>query len=153
VQIGQDRAGFYSYEFLENLAGCNIENADRIVPELQHVEVGDKVTMHPSNQYPYVIAGIESDRALILQIRADTQTGEYFELTDPLPDDYLNQSWVFFLDQLDAGTTRLISRSRNDYAPSRTNKLVFGFFGPVSIVMDRKMVQGIKARVEAAKQR
>ena len=125
VQIGQDRGGFYSYELLENLTGCNIHNSDRIVPEFQHLEVGDKVTMHPKNEYRYVVAGIEPNRALILQIRADTQTGAFFELSDPLPDQYLNQSWVFFLDQLDEGTTRLISRSRNDYTPSRTNKLVF----------------------------
>lgn len=153
LQIGQDRGGFYSYELLENLTGCNIENADRIVPEFQHVEVGDKVTMHPKNPYPYVVAGIEPERALILQIRVDTQTGETFELSDPLPDDYLNQSWVFFLDPLGEKTTRLISRSRNDIPPSFSNKLVYGIFGTISIVMDRKMLQGIKARAEGNKQK
>jgi hypothetical protein len=43
----------------------------------------------------------------------------------------------------------LISRSRNDIPPTFPNKLVYGFFGPVSMVMDRKMLQGIKARAEA----
>ena len=33
AQIGQDRGGFYSYEWLENLAGCRMRNADRIHPE------------------------------------------------------------------------------------------------------------------------
>jgi hypothetical protein len=150
VQIGQDRAGFYSYELLENLMGCNIHNADRIVPEFQHRELGDQVTMHPKNATPYVVAGIEPKRALILQIRADTQTGQRFELSDPLPDPYLNQSWLFFLDPLDERTTRLISRSRNDFTPSLTNRLVYGFFGVISVIMDIKMLQGIQARAEAA---
>jgi hypothetical protein len=35
VQMGQGKAGFYSYEFLENLVGCDFHNADRIIPEFQ----------------------------------------------------------------------------------------------------------------------
>lgn len=35
VQIGQGRGGFYSYELLENIIGCNIHNMDRIIPEFQ----------------------------------------------------------------------------------------------------------------------
>jgi len=41
AQIGQGRGGLYSYEFLENLVGCNIHNADRIIPELQNLNIGD----------------------------------------------------------------------------------------------------------------
>lgn len=114
VQIGQDRAGFYSYELLQNLVGCNMYNASQIIPEFQQIEVGGKVVMHPTNGSPYVVAAIESYRALILQLRVDTQTGNTFDLTDPLPDEYHNGSWVLFLDEQDEGTTRLISRSRND---------------------------------------
>jgi hypothetical protein len=29
VQLGQGRGGFYSYDLLENLAGCDIHSADR----------------------------------------------------------------------------------------------------------------------------
>src|SRR5512136_466510 len=41
AQMGQGRGGFYSYEFLENLVGCGIHNADRILPEFQNLQVGD----------------------------------------------------------------------------------------------------------------
>ncbi|MGZ3681510.1 MAG: hypothetical protein ACXWQR_24345, partial [Ktedonobacterales bacterium] len=41
AQIGQDRAGFYSYEWLENLAGCRMRNADHIYPEWQHRHIGE----------------------------------------------------------------------------------------------------------------
>ena len=86
---------------------------------------------------------------LVLQIRVGTQTGSTFELTDRMPDKYLNQSWVFFLDELDDGTTRLISRTRNDWTQSLANTLVFGIFGPISLGMDRKMLLGIKQRAES----
>lgn len=150
VQLGQGRGGFYSYELLENLAGCNMHNADQIIPEFQHLRVGDNVLMHPTNGSPYVVAAIETCRALILQLRVDTQTGNAIDLTDPLPDEYHNGSWVFFLDEQDEGTTRLISRSRNAITASFGNKLFYGFLGPVSTIMDRKMLLGIKQRAEAA---
>src|SRR6478736_1605922 len=47
VQLGQGRGGFYSYDFLENLVGCDIHSADRIVPEWQDVVVGDEVRFAP----------------------------------------------------------------------------------------------------------
>jgi hypothetical protein len=48
AQLGQDRGGFYSYEWLENLAGCEMRNADRIHPEWQYREVGETVHLHPA---------------------------------------------------------------------------------------------------------
>ena len=47
AQIGQDRGGFYSYEWLENLAGCRMRNADRIHPQWQRREIGEEVMLHP----------------------------------------------------------------------------------------------------------
>lgn len=50
VQLGQDRGGFYSYDRLENLAGADIHNVDWIVPQMQHLKVGDFVPMAPVGQ-------------------------------------------------------------------------------------------------------
>ena len=47
AQLGQGRGGFYSYDFLENLVGCDIHSADRIVPAWQSIDVGDEVNLHP----------------------------------------------------------------------------------------------------------
>ena len=152
VQMGQGRGGMYSYEWIENLVGSDIHNADRIIPELQHLEVGDGILIHPKISFP--VAVIEPCRALVLHVRADTQTGRTFELTDTMPEKYLNGSWVFFLDELDDGATRLICRSRSDYNPSLVNALVNRVFTePISFVMSRKMLLGIKRRVEAAAER
>ena len=150
VQIGQGRGGFYSYELLENLIGCKMRNVDKIIPELQHLEVGDSILMHPTMGSPYKVVAIETSRALVIQIRVDTKTKNTFELTDKMSEKYQNFSWVFFLDEIAEGTTRLISRSRNDWNKSLGNTLFFGIFGPISMMMDRKMLLGIKQRAEAA---
>ena len=47
AQLGQGRAGFYSYDFLENLAGCDIHSADRIVPGWQEIKIGDEFKLRP----------------------------------------------------------------------------------------------------------
>ena len=47
VQIGQSRAGFYSYRGLENIAGCRIHNTTEIREEFQHLAIGDEVKLHP----------------------------------------------------------------------------------------------------------
>ena len=94
------------------------------------------IGMHPKMGNPYKVNSIEPGLALVLLLREKTQIG----------------SWAFFLEELDANTSRLISRSRNDYSRSLGNTLAFGILGPISIVMDRKMLLGIKKRAEGAKQ-
>ena len=150
VQIGQGRGGFYSYELLENIIGCKIRNAETIVPELQNLKVGDSIPMHPSMGSPYKVATIEPYSALILELRADVQTGETFEPGDKLPEKYQNQSWLFLLEEQDDRTTRLISRSRNDWNESLGNTIFYGIFGPLTLEMDRKMLLGIKKRAEGS---
>ena len=134
VQMGQGRGGFYSYEFLQNLVGCQIHNADRIIPGFQHLEVGDSVRLHPKAP-PLQVAAIEPGRVIVLYAGEYTQNGS---------------TWVFFLDELDEGTTRLIARFRFDCKPSLGNMLGYSFFlEPISCLMQRKMLLGIKQRAEA----
>lgn len=150
VQMGQGRGGFYSYEWLENLIGCNIHNADRIIEEFQHLEVGDEIRHHPKLR-PYVVAAVEPGRALVLNTRADTHAGNNFEITDTLPEKYINIVYVWFLDQCDDGTTRLISRGRYDCRGLR-NTLGFSCFliEPIAFSTSRKILLGIKQRAESA---
>jgi hypothetical protein len=65
AQVGQDRAGFYSYEWLEDLAGCRITNADRVHPEWQKRAVGDGVPLRPSIALP--VSHFEPGHALVLK--------------------------------------------------------------------------------------
>jgi len=134
VQMGQGRGGLYSYERLENLAGCGMENADRILPEHQHVAVGDKVRLSQADSTPYfVVTAIEPGRAIILG-------GD-----DP------PTTWAFVLESIDENSTRLIIRFRQQYEPSLGNVIGWRVFtDPITFVMERKMLQGIKVRVESS---
>ena len=152
IQIGQDRGGFYSYEFLENLIGCKIHNADKIIPEFQHLDIDDDIPMHPKMGFPYKVAAIDTYHTLLLTLRADVESGKSFELVE-LPRKYQNQSWLFSLESPDEHTTRLVSRSRNDWNKSMGNTIFYGIFGPITIEMDRKMLKGIKKRAEAHESR
>jgi hypothetical protein len=64
AQLGQGRGGFYSYDALENLVGCHIHSADRVVPEWQNLKVGDQVNLHPEVRLG--VAVMEPGRALVL---------------------------------------------------------------------------------------
>jgi hypothetical protein len=85
AQLAQDRAGFYSYEWLENLAGCEMKNADRIHPDWQQRELGETVHLHPGGGLKVRVFETERARGL--------------------------EGWgTFFLEPIGAGQTRLIAR-------------------------------------------
>jgi hypothetical protein len=149
AQMGQGRGGFYSYEGLENLAGCDIHNAERIVAELQDFKVGDGIKLHP--QMPAMPAVIvEPNRAIVLH--GDTRIGSVPVPTSSTPGDYFATTWGFYLVPRDDGTTRLITRYRSDYNPKFANAMMYGppLVEPISCVMQRKMLLGIRQRVEIA---
>jgi hypothetical protein len=139
VQIGADRGGLYSYEALENLAGCNIHNVEQIIPDYQYLKAGDEIKLHP--------------KAPGMKV-ADVDVGHYILVhNDSLQDasrSYINMTWLWYLDAIDSTTTRLISRSRNDYSPELGNKLWMGplLIEPISFVMERKMLLSLKERAE-----
>src|SRR5512145_986903 len=68
VQLGGDKGGMYSYEWLEHLAQCKLVNADRIHPEWQNLAVGDLVKMCPGDFGPpaYQVASIDPNRAIVI---------------------------------------------------------------------------------------
>lgn len=140
VQLGQGRGGFYSYQQLENLAGCDIHNADRIIPEHQDLNVGDLVRLGPEGYPVFDVAAIDSEVALILRGDIPNPQGK--------PTTWI---WIFYLDPRDENTTRLILRTRLDYEPNMANAVMWRVFtDPISFNMERKMLQGIKARAEAS---
>lgn len=142
VQIGQDRGGFYSYTWLENLVGARIHNADRILPECQSREVGDTVWMAPRERYGgkgcMRVARLDPGKAMVLVSPDDYETVIKTGVA-PLG------VWSFILDPVDERTTRLIVRSLSGTkeGPGR-----FLIFDPIHFIMERKMMLGIRDRAE-----
>jgi hypothetical protein len=153
AQLGYGRAAMYSYDWLENLIGCQMHSRDEIVPEFQHLTVGDAVRLGPPGYPLYRVEAIEPNHLLQL-MGADPKTGLATEAPDPTQPSYANARWVFILEQQAHKTTRLIVRSRLDYYPNRLNWLIWRVFTePIGFVMERKMLLGIKQRAEAIAQR
>jgi hypothetical protein len=134
VQLGQNRGGFYSYDVLENLVGCRIHSADRIVPAWQDVTVGDPVNLAP--EVALTAAIVDPPRAFVLS--GGVPMGE----TGP-PYDF---SWSFVLVGGDS-TTRLLVRERYGYTRWWTPLLVEPVEA-VSFLMHQRMLRGIRDRAE-----
>jgi hypothetical protein len=151
VQIGQGRGGFYSYEWIENLMGLNIHNADHILPEYQNLKAGDRIKLAP-NGFAIPVAILEPNRALVLH--GDTRQGG--EGAPPMkPGDYFSTVWGWHLFPVNGGAassapaTRIIERWLLDWTPSLQNSLfMHAFLEPGAFIMERKMLLGIKERAE-----
>ena len=69
VQLGQNRGGFYSYDFFENVFRLDIHNADRVHEEWQGLRVGeDFVTLDPDGAMKLTIAVMEPERAFVIPV-------------------------------------------------------------------------------------
>jgi hypothetical protein len=135
AQLGQGRGGFYSYDFLDNLLGCDIHSADRISSEWQSVTVGAEINLHP--EVALTAALVQPGRALVL--RGAVPVGRI-----PAPYDF---TWAFVLREEPGGPTRLLVRERYAYARWWAPLLV----EPVeliSFIMSQRMMRGIKHRAQ-----
>ncbi len=139
VQLGQGRGGFYSYDALENLVGCDIHSADRIVPDWQHLEVGDEVHLHP--EVALSVAMVDPDHALVLR-GAVSATGDQ----QAPPYDF---TWAFVVRPEGVGGTRLLVRERYAYTTPSAAALVEPV-AVVSFVMTQRMLRGLRDRAERA---
>ncbi len=154
VQIGHQRAGWYSYDWLHRLMGVagSVENerrsAERVMPMLQDLQVGDVVEIGPDMGYKVV--ELVPERAMVLHIALEMGTFRVLEPGEETTAETFASSWTWFLEEHGAGTTRLMVRIQVGYSPSLSNALmVHGVMEPGSFVMERKTLLGIKRRAEA----
>ena len=145
AQIGQGRGGLYSYDGLENLAGCKIQSADTILPEHQSPNPGDLIRLGPQGYPCFSITAIENGKALVL-VSADPNTGEPVNDKPKTEKSYSIASWQFVLEPEDTQSTRLLVRQRLAYSPDMA--WVWRLTEPINFVMERKMMLGVKHRVE-----
>jgi len=139
AQVGQGRGGFYSYQRLENLAGCEIENTQRILEEHQDVRVGDKIRLHVDIP-PMTAAIVDKPTTLVVSGDPSADAGAV----------EISSSWAFLLVEQPDGTTRLLSRTRYHHGGGLRAKLMGGPYlvEPISFVMERKMLKVIKGLAE-----
>ncbi len=145
VQLGADRGGFYSYEWLENLFGLQIHNADVIVPAWQERSVGDLVYADAKGSGGWYVLEVLPGEALVMKV-GDVKAGRPVGRDEQLKWEFL---WTFVVRPLPGGRSRLLVRERTAFG-SRLTELAMSPIGLVSFVMTQKMLRGIKARAEAS---
>jgi hypothetical protein len=129
VQLGQGRGGFYSYDWIENLIGLQIHSAERILPEHQRLERGDRIAL-AADGWGLDVERLEPERMLVLR-----------EPTGGL-------TWAFKLDPRNE-RTRLLARNRWTTAGAPLSfRLLKALIDPAAFVMERRMLLGIKQRAE-----
>jgi len=130
LAVGQDRAGFLSNDYLENLTGADIHNADTLRPEWRQRAIGDRVPMgSPGQQAQFGPATLTTIHVLEAeQVIGDTP-GRFV-----------------LLPQSDSSTRLLLRESLDD--PLRAGA-TWVLWDPMHFVMEQRMLQGIKERAEA----
>jgi hypothetical protein len=119
------RGGAYTYDWIENLLGLDMHSADRVLPEYQQPRVGDGFG-YGANKMSFQI--VEPEHVLATQSASG------------------NWVWTFVLEEQNGGT-RLLSRNRFRL-PRLRDRLGMIPMEPGSLVMERKMLLGIKQRAE-----
>ena len=130
LQFGPGRGGAYTYDWIENLLGLDMHSTDRILPEFQHLEVGDAFPL--GTKGPVVrVASIDPERSMVFR----SDDGHWV--------------WSFTLVETD-GRTRLLSRNRiaSPDAGPIGRAVNTAIMEPGSLIMERKMLHGFKERAE-----
>ncbi len=143
AQMGQGRGGLYSYDWLENLVGCQMHSADEIVEEWQDVRVGDDFRLHPD--VALRVGEVDPPRALVVR-GGVTPDGRPTEDVAAAPYDF---TWAFVLTEQGPDRSRLIVRERYQYL-ARWTPLLVETVSVISFVMTQRMLRGIRQRAEAA---
>lgn len=143
VQMGfpSHRAGWYTPHSLDRLTfGIREHSADRIVPELQQLEVGDRVPDSDDWSTFFTVETVEPPRALVLH-----STRHVIK-----PIKTIDFSWAFVIREVSPGRSRLMIRARTSYTPRRAMPFVELVIGPADFVNAGAMLRGIKQRAETA---
>jgi hypothetical protein len=148
VQMGWHRGGWYTARWVDKLLFPNNgPSADRIVPELQHLELGDFVPDGaPETECGFVVDALDVNRSLVLHSNTHLPLS-WRERYDA----QLDWSWAFILQPLDCGhRTRFLFRTRCRLAPWWVRVGYRAAVVPADFVMSRDMLHGVKRRAEGA---
>jgi len=126
AQMGPEpRGGAYTYDWIENLLGLDMHSADRVLPEFQDPQVGDTIRLGANEMR---LARVDPEEVLAWR----SQDG--------------NWVWTFVVTETEAGT-RLLSRNRFRL-PSTAGRVGMLAMEPASLVMERKLLRGVKDRAQ-----
>lgn len=135
VQMGQDRAGFYTHNWVERVLQSGIPDTSVIRPEWQHLEVGDLMRTNRDiggKPMGWPVAAVEPGRSLVVASKS-MPAGTY----------------AFVIDPIDAGSSRLIVRDRAHWKWTEWPFAAL-IYEPLHAYMETGLISGVRRRAEAA---
>ena len=145
VQMGHDRAGWYSWDRLDNFG---VPSADRIHPEWQQISVGDRMVSAPNGRFWFEVAALEPFRFLALRSVFDLH-GRQIPAGGLRPAAYNDSLWCFLLRELPEQRTRLIVGVFGAARPRLLNAMAsFLFWEPAHWIMQKRQFTNIRRRAE-----
>jgi hypothetical protein len=159
VQMGYHRGGWYTNERVDKLIWrVDARNADRILPECQDLAIGDIVPDGPDHAAYFWVRAVETERTIVYSSIRHPYRGHPIDPADhqdllQLENElvaggkYIEFSWTFALQPLGPQATRLLIRTRANYAPTaiRTASIPLGLF---DMYFAHSILKGIKRRAE-----
>jgi hypothetical protein len=146
VQMGWGRAGWYTYRWVDRLLfPANGPSANHILPEHQHLAVGDRVPDGPPEaDCWFTVERLESERLLVLR---STRHLPVSWRRRGLAMDWI---WSWHLSEPTAGSTRLIQRNRMRLDPWWFERAFLATIVPADFIMARSHLQGLQRRARAS---
>lgn len=129
LQMGCQRAGWYSWDRLDN---AGVRSADHLIPELQHLAVGDVLPARPTGAEGFEVRRLVPERALVLGGTSPAWQG----------------TWAFVLEPLGERRTRLVTRYRAAFPPRSKIALLVPVIAQVHAFMEGKQLATIKHHAE-----
>lgn len=134
VQMGQDRAGFYTHNWVERLLRSGIPDVHEIHPEWQHLEPGDLMRTNRDiggKPMGWPVVAVDTGRSIVVRSKS-LPVGTY----------------AFVLQPIDDRSTRFIVRDR---AAWRRREWLFKVlvYEPLHAYMETGLLEGVRRRAEA----
>jgi proline iminopeptidase len=146
VQMGCDRAGWYSWDRLDN---GGVPSAERIHAEWQTLSVGDRLASTPGGRAWFEVAALEPARFLGLRAAIDLVTGRPFDPAGPRPRWYVDSRWGFRLTAWPGNRTRLVVSGYADARPRLLQAVADRlFWEPAHWIMQTRQFANLKRRAE-----
>jgi hypothetical protein len=139
VQMGCRRAGWYSWDRLDD---AGIRSADRIIPELQQIAVGDILPATPRGDGGFAVLRVDPEKALVLGSPSLLPGGQGWGMP-------YDVTWSFTLEPIAGVATHLVVRARAFQKPGARPTPWTAVMPFVHDFMERKQLRTLKQRVEA----
>jgi hypothetical protein len=148
VQMGCDRAGFYSCDRLDN---GGRPSAELIHPEWRTLAEGGRILAVPDGSVWFDVAMIEPQRTLVLRSSLALPRARHFDPSGPPPGAFSDSTWAFHLRPVGEGATRLVVRSAARGRPRALTQLAdWLFWEPAHWVMQCRQFTGLRRRAAAS---